>query len=428
MRMPTLGMTMGLTDGTGDPEHCHTLKYLLPLPLLQWSRPHSPRTIPHTLGDMKHLAPVLITFTLLALSWSAFGADCPNNGQIDRMVCANDGLQAEDAKVALLIQRLLNDYNDPQQRNLVAGQMTWLALRDEACLSNGQPSKQFAECIFNVYREREAELNDELVVQQSYLRQTHAAPDIEAILDRRDILDHGSRGMYYAMYFDMNFQIYRHPETCRQLYTLNAGAWQYSLDTMGENAYGADYQKCQFAVLSAQDHSSKRRAGSAVDFDNLETFSNEFMCLIYVCDGDHYDQLKRVETFHHRHQGGEIRIINGEFPVWTYPGCEKVLVKNTDSFCFDDFNVRYQMSSEGDYTNKGRREVLMDIAYWPTQGSMRGHVLVVAWYDPRLNAIRPEQIAASSRLRLILQSDLVRPLKSAPAGHKRASAITDSAQ
>ncbi|PQV46692.1 hypothetical protein [Paraburkholderia sp. BL21I4N1] len=380
---------------------------------------------------MKHFAPILIAIMWLSFSSTASAANCSNNSQIDRIVCLDNGLQMEDAKVALLIQRLLLAYNDSQQRSLIVGQMNWLELRDEACLIDGLPSEHLAECITNVYREREAELNDELVVQQSYVVQAYAAaaPDLEAILDRGDILDDGGDGMYYAMYFDMNFQTYRHPKTCRQLYTLNAGAWQYSSDTMGDSAYGANYQLCQFALLSAQDHSSKKRAQDAVDLDNVEMFSNEFMCLIYSCDGNHYDQLKRVETFHRRDQEGEIRITDGKFPVWTYPGCEKVLVKSVDSFCFDDFNVRYHTSAQGDYTNKGRREVLMDIAYWPTQGSMRGHVLVVAWYDPRLKAIRPERIASSSRLRLIPQSDFDLPFKPVPLrGHKRLGAIAGNPQ
>jgi hypothetical protein len=92
--------------------------------------------------------------------------------------------------------------------------------------------------------------------------------------------------------------------------------------------------------------------------------------------------------------------------VLQFPACENMLVKSTNAFCFDDYNTRYRISDPGDYTDQGQREVIIDMAYAPTEGSMRGRILVVAWYDFRLKTIRPEPIDFSSRISLIPRTDL----------------------
>jgi uncharacterized protein len=356
---------------------------------------------------VKPIASIVVASIWFLLSPMALAGECPSKGLIDMTVCANTSLHEMDSLIADRMQNLLSMYRDGQQRSLVQGQMNWLRQRDKACVFNAEPTEHLVDCLVAVYREREIELDDETKIQRTYLNEGLAltAPNLEAILDRPNVLNYDHDDIYGAMFFDLDFKIFRHPRTCRELYTLNAGAWEYSTDTIGDDTHAADYEACQFAMFTAQKHPLRKTNSVAVDLKDIDAFSNEFMCLIYSCDDYHHDKVTTVESFRQREREGQISITTGALPGYEFLACEHQLIKSTDAFCFEDFNVQYQISDPADYTGQGQREVVVDIAYRPTAGSMRGRALVVAWYDPQLKAIRPELIDFASRIRLVPSND-----------------------
>lgn len=68
------------------------------------------------------------------------------------------------------------------------------------------------------------------------------------------------------------------------------------------------------------------------------------------------------------------------------------LVASKPFFCIDGFNVRYQISEAGDFTGRGRREALVSMLFFPTEGTLRLPLMLLASYDPTEKSIRVEQI------------------------------------
>ncbi|WP_162600899.1 lysozyme inhibitor LprI family protein [Paraburkholderia sp. C35] len=367
------------------------------------------------------------SISLLLLSTSTIAKVCQQSNLADRTICDTESLQKADGTITHKVDVLLAAYSDSQRHSLVLGQLNWLTYRNEACMNDGVPTNELVDCLTSVYRERDLELSEEAVVQRKVQDDKHLtnAPDIEAILDRPGILEQRDNTFYYAMFFapaqhDVDYNVFRHPSTCRELYTLDAGAWHYSGDTIGMNAQSADFQRCQFEIFEAQGNVKATYSPPKThDFGDIAAYSTEFICLAVSCDDNHYDKLRAIESFQHKAKSGEIRIEQGVVPVWSDNACLRILVVGNESFCFEGFNFAFSLSQVSDYTGQGRQEALMDMSYFPSQGSMRGHAMLVVWYDPSAHAIRPEKIDFSSRIILKLEPDTYATGPTEVKSHKR---------
>lgn len=288
-----------------------------------------------------------------------------------------------------MFTKLRDGYDPARQASLLAGQRHWLALRTEACFIEGLPATDevIRPCLQSVYRQR--------IHQLQVLAE--APGDLEKILDQKAGLALYSPGPISAMAPAPAAGAAKKkivPGSCRELLTLLAGRWHYGGDTIGESSKSYAIHTCLFALFSAQDHGHNPKNAQA-PFGDLTRYSTEFECLPGGCETGHRHQRtfrrKNFQSFEMAAKDKDLKIISDRtLPI--NDDIEDVLFIQKDRFYIDGMNYLYQISPVGDYTNKGRDEVILFIHYFSAQGSMRGDILLIAYDDPPSGTIRPQDI------------------------------------
>ena len=336
---------------------------------------------------------------------------------VEAALCSDASLAAVDRDLNALFNEVRDGYDPVRKESLLRGQRKWLKLRTEACFVAGLSGEtnEIVPCLHSVYADRILQLRTLRDAQRRH-DQSAGAPawDVESVLDREiglaayspeamsALRPVGSEGGVSAANQG------RIPKTCREMFTLSAGRWEYGGDTIGENSKGFAVNACKFAVFTAQNYRKNPRNGD-VHFNDLTQYSVEFRCLPFGCEvgADREATFKRktIYTFEKAMSKDGVRKKitirkDLDFPVWSSADREDVLVVGKQGFYIDGMNYVYELSPVGDYTNRGRDEVIMSIHFFPSEGTIRGHVLIVAYFDPVTHAIRPQPIEDDNILRL----------------------------
>ena len=303
-----------------------------------------------------------------------------------------------DNKVTIALDTLRATYTESQQHSLAIGQARWVEIRNEACVTDGHRASNLNACLQRVDNERIQELNELLQIRRYELHAKIAAIDLEAVLDKPMDISTYSSGS--NVYFDGDLRISREPKSCRELYTLSAGAWSYGGDTPGINSSGIAFTTCQMLLFSAQ--AQVPRKSSSIDFGDITLYANDLVCLVRRCDDSESVSNDPDESFKSLSDRGKLKIESGQLPAWGMGACKDVLVLNPPYFCLDGLNVKYEVSRSANYTRSSEREALLHAFFFPAQGSMRVHYLLLASYDPDTHSIQVRQIDPGSRIKLRL--------------------------
>jgi uncharacterized protein YecT (DUF1311 family) len=255
---------------------------------------------------------------------------------VERLICADPGLAEQDAALAQRYALIRDSYDQKRRDSFVTGQRNWLRLRSDACLLGEVPvtdhdlrlsQKWLAEhsdgnddekapflasrtlCLRSVYEERSVELSQQRELQSAEQQGVllNNEIDIDSILDAKRPLAnyypesmsmlHGTSGIGPGSD--------RLPQTCRELYTLNAGDFNYSSDNIGMNSYNYAYISCLIKILSAQFQKPSPSAEATQAFLRFEAYSGEFTCLV---DCDVADPS--TGSFSEAARSGRLRIIS----------------------------------------------------------------------------------------------------------------------
>jgi hypothetical protein len=185
------------------------------------------------------------------------------------------------------------------------------------------------------------------------------------------------------VYFDGSMRAGRLPETCRELYTLTAGAWRYKDDSIGMNSEGNAFDVCKSMLFLAQAQPPKRN--SQIDFSDVKLYANEIMCFALRC-GDGASVSETIES--------------ADLPMWKLDACKDTLVIHPPFFCLDGMNARFEASASADYIGSGDSEAVVKVMFFPTEGTARLRYMFLASYDTHSQSIRVTQIDSKARIKL----------------------------
>jgi uncharacterized protein YecT (DUF1311 family) len=354
---------------------------------------------------------LILLLLLLMNSARAASIDCTRpTTTIDHAICQHETTVHIDADLAALFQRVQTGYLQPLRASLIRGQRHWLTMRGEACLAQGyravtarSDDDGLEKCLMSVYQERQRELQD-LLDLQSVAGHAGSTIDVEAILDDPSVLGTHRDGMYPGGDYR---KAPRTPQTCRELFTLAAGAWSYGDDTIGMNRSGSAFSACSFAILTAQNFAGTTHHEDGIDFSDVLRYSTDFRCMALGCEDPHtgtrgpFYRKGVVTTFGQEIAGRRLKLEKRDLPSWGDTDVDNVLIVGQHSFYIDGMDYAYEMSAPGDYTGRGRREVLMSMHAHANPGTMSVSGILVASYDPATGAIRPEWLDQSHPLRVV---------------------------
>lgn len=156
-------------------------------------------------------------------------------------------------------------------------------------------------------------------------------------------------------------------------------------------------------IFSAQRRESA--AFSNVNFQDVSLLAEELLCFAFRC-GDGYTLYGRPDqSFLSLSKQKKLKIVSGKLPAWGDSACAGTLVVSPPFFCIDGYNIRYEISEPGDFTGRGRREALMSVLFFPSEGTQRLPDMFLASYDPVAKSIRVEQIDEESHIKIRLREN-----------------------
>jgi hypothetical protein len=316
----------------------------------------------------------------------------------DAVLDNTTGSPAVNKQVTAAYDVLLSISGSQRPSDLL-GQEHWRKLRDEACFFEGHAATDAVACFQHVDDERLRELDDLIDIRRTELETQSVSVDLEKLLDQP--IDLSVYSPPSDLYFDGSMRIERLPKTCRELYTLTAGAWHYIGDTIGMNTEENAFDACRSLLFLAQSRAPKRK--SQIDFSDVKLYANEIMCIALRCDDDASIPETPTESFEAQKQHGNLIIESANLPMWGLDACNDALVIQPPFFCFDGMNVRLEASASADYTGSGNTEAVVNVEFFPTQGSQRLHYLFLASYDAHSQSIRVKQIDWKARIKLITE-------------------------
>jgi uncharacterized protein YecT (DUF1311 family) len=353
----------------------------------------------------RSLTKLIVAIVLALAAGSAGAVACATDNDGQALACSKEELRQSDSEVVTGVETLLSVYDDRQRQSLIDGQAKWLKLRDEACTWDGKHAADFNGCRVRVDNERTKELSDLAEIQHKYTSDKHPGVDLEAVLDKpMDLAAYDRETQLGKLYFESSLNETRIPNTCRELYTLSAGDWNYTADTIGMNAAGNAYDSCSQLIGSAQRR--KSAAFSDVNFQDVSLLAEDLLCFAFRC-GDGYSLYGGPsQSFLSLSKQKKLKIVSGTLPAWGDNACAGTLTISPPFFCIDGYNVRYQMSEAGDFTGRGRREALLSVLFFASDGStQRLHDMFLASYDPVAKSIRVEEIDSDSHIKIRLRGD-----------------------
>jgi hypothetical protein len=332
---------------------------------------------------------------LFLLAYALNAVAIEPNGTVENSI----SLPAIDGKVTAAYDALLSAYNS-QQQSVLQGQERWLKFRSEACIAEGHPAKDADACFQRVDKERFRELGELTDIRRRELAAHSAGVDLEALLDKPIDLSAYSPADMSDIYFDADGSpgARRLPVTCRELYTLTAGAWAYMTDGIGSNSEANAFGVCQNMLFLAQAQQPKRN--SQIDFSDVKLYANDVMCFALRCGDGVSISDTPSESFEALKQQGKLTIESADLPMWGPDACTDTLVIHAPFFCLDGMNVRFEASAGADYTGSGDNEAVVTITFFPTEGTERLHGMFLASYDTGSQSIRLKAIDRKARIKL----------------------------
>ncbi len=330
--------------------------------------------------------------------------DCGKaKSKIEKLICSDEELAAQDRQLAAATTEVKAKYTGEWAQQFLKGQRTWLKLRDEACFVNENRSSTELkiECLNGVYGERLKELREQSGIANLQLRPSGSG--IDAVLDEPRKLaayyPEEMSALYSTAGHNIDCKTARLPRTCRELSTLTAGNWGYSGDTIGDQSSKVALGTCQAALLSASTFPSNPSEGPKINFSDLMSLSNEFICL----DGcsNHYKLYKeRPKSLEDLRRERVVVMEQDASDTSTQDSSDQeqppVLSVSKDEFQILETHYRIWNMVVGNFTNQGRQEALLNITIWPNLGTYRATMLILAYYDKTSHSIRPELLEKDS--------------------------------
>lgn len=342
---------------------------------------------------IKTLVVRIVSIPLIVLAYALNAVAVEPSGVLDNpMVSPPVGGQVTAAYDALL------SASGPQRPSVLLAQEHWRKLRDEACVVEGHLATHADACFQRVDDERLHELDELTDIRRTGLEAHSPGVDLEALLDKPIDLAAYSPADMSDVYFDGLMRAGRLPRTCRELYTLTAGAWRYTGDTIGMNSEGNAFDVCKSMLFLAQAQPPKRN--SQIDFSDVKLYANEIMCFALRCgDGASVSETP-TESFEALKERGNLIIESADLPMWKLDACKDTLVIHPPFFCLDGMNARFEASASADYTGSGDSEAVVKVMFFPTEGTERLHYMFLATYDTHSRSIRVTQIDSKARIKL----------------------------
>jgi len=335
----------------------------------------------------------ILSIPLILLVYALNAVAVEPNGALQ-----NAGISpAIDGRVTAAYDALLSA-SGPQQPSVLLGQEHWRKLRDEACVAEGHLVADADACFQRVDDERLRELDELMDIRRTELEAHSPGVDLEALLDKPVDLAAYSPADMSDVYFDGSMRAGRLPGTCRELYTLTAGAWGYTGDTIGMSSEGNAFDVCQSILFLAQAQPPKQN--SQIDFNDVKLYANELMCFALRCDDGASVSRTPTESFEALKQQGDLIIESANLPMGGPDACKDTLVIHAPFFCLDGMNARFEASASADYTGSGNSEAVVKVMFFPTEGTQRLHYMFLASYDIRSQSIRVTQIDPKARIKL----------------------------
>lgn len=350
-------------------------------------------------------ATLLLIATIATAQAASF--DCKKSTtKVEKAICADNTLSQADSDLNKAFIQVRDAYDASKRESLIKGQRNWMKLRSIACITQHNPvaDDKLSECLLSVYQERLNELHELLAIQKTYTaNDIKLAGDIERVLDKKILSSEGYETELRPFGSIEELYEYR-PETCRELYTLNAGIWQYAQDNVALKVYEHAFASCSYEIFKTQSYSSKLINKPVVNFSDIQQFSVEFAYVDAV--HNHNFGKKDIMSFKQAIALGKMKLSHDRQSA--ADSCSSFDDKNNSTLFIVDRN-RFQVeclahaftiSPVGNYTGQGRQEVIMTMGSFPVMGSMYLETTLVAYYDPDTKSIRPDLISPKSRLRL----------------------------
>jgi len=213
--------------------------------------------------------------------------------EIEKTVCGIPALAKADAGIMRLVQNLSQSAIPEHKASLMHGQEAWLKLRARACpdVDNddqdlfrwGDDDDVEGKCLLNVYKARKEELVKLASIEAEAKKYPSLAhQDFEKIMDD---LAFGESGLALYILDVSGRNIAGRRETarsCRDLFILNRGMWDFESSDPGRNNYAYALTTC-IANLHGDMAVADKTKTIAIDFKNLSKYSNEFLCLPRGC-------------------------------------------------------------------------------------------------------------------------------------------------
>ncbi|HXP76176.1 MAG TPA: lysozyme inhibitor LprI family protein [Stellaceae bacterium] len=343
----------------------------------------------------------LLSFALVAADATPSFACSEARTIVEKTICQELNLAEADRDLAAVFAKLRDSFDSKRRQSLIAGQRAWLKLRAKACVPSDETSDgeiKVSDCLRAVYAQRANELQREAELQSVTSDPKYHGHDVnmEELLDQKRNLAH-----YYPT--EMSQLVYAGdyprpgylPKTCRELYTLTSGNWRYGGDTIGLNSEGTASSTCGLAVLSAANYAARTASEWRSRFDDPESYSVEFTCLVPEESGclgapEHTTSYRAALARAHR------KIEHSATPYWPPEDMSKAkpMVVSGRYYYVDGFNFGIGQVAVGDFTGMGRKEALIILGYHDSHATLSGTKLVLGYYDNECNCVRPTELDA----------------------------------
>jgi|GEM_PF-4616366 uncharacterized protein YecT (DUF1311 family) len=207
---------------------------------------------------MKKIAFFLFFLVVSVNSWAAVPTteaqasfSCKDaRSQTEKLVCSSEKLSESDRDLAKEWKKISDTYTGGQRKPLLDGQRRWLKFRETACRVNDKDltDDDRINCLTILYDARAEQLEAQLLAHQA-----NPLANIDYILDEK--IGFGSmvavKLSESGKVEDVNYEEEHSPQTCRELYALEAGNRTYSNDTIGNVGSSDAETKCSFKMLDA---------------------------------------------------------------------------------------------------------------------------------------------------------------------------------
>lgn len=313
--------------------------------------------------------------------------------QVERAICGDAVISKLDFALAQTYADAAAEMQPDDKAAFKSSQRNWLKARDAACLNRQQennPDKQeISTCLVAVYHQRLSEIGDETSVLNPITEQRSYPVNLDVFLDRQ-LNDDGASLFKTPGDFSTGHDI----KTCRDYFIFKAAGWEAGLDTVSmSQASGVD-TTCRFELAKFQATKPTKLIPPSFDVADPLNYSSDFASLGQGGNGENFDG----RSFRELERQGKIKLVRNYEPSFDdvfnieTPATPIVyLFQRGDHkgiYAGDGYYSFLQLA-KGDFDGTGEEKVVMEIAYRST-GTFNYAMLVIARYDPSIQALRPD--------------------------------------